>query len=158
MAIADAPNSGQPHHSPHMMLLLVLSSFPSEDHPSHSVHMLMVGLWLYRRLPAHCRNHHMAALLTAPLLDQVRQILRLPSRTLFGSPFPCFSDHDSNKIEFMGQSCKLRWKLQVFLISTSWRRLRQGRVCPRHQMSCCSLESNNTWIQVACLLLDWSNC
>ena len=77
--------------------------------------MLMVGLWLYRRLPAHCRNHHMAALLTAPLLDQVRQILRLPSRTLFGSPFPCFSDHDSNKIEFMGQSCKLRWKLQVFL-------------------------------------------
>ena len=42
-------------------------------------------------------------------------MLRLPSRTLFGSPFPCFSDHDSNKIEFMGQSCKLRWKLQVFL-------------------------------------------
>ena len=34
---------------------------PSKDHPSHSLHMLMVGLWLYRRLPAHCRNHHMAA-------------------------------------------------------------------------------------------------
>ena len=43
-------------------------------------------------------------------------------------------------------------------MSTSWRRLRQGRVSPRLQMSCCSLESNITWIQVACLLLDWSSC
>ena len=68
VAIADAPNSGQPHHSPHMLLLLVLLVFvaPSEDHPSHSLHMLMVGLWLYRRPPAHCRNDHMAALLTGP--------------------------------------------------------------------------------------------
>ena len=38
-------------------------------------------------------------------------------------------------------------------MSTSWRRLRRGRVCPRLQMSCCSLESNITWIQVACPLL-----
>ena len=38
-------------------------------------------------------------------------------------------------------------------MSTSWRRLRRGRVSPRLQMSCCSLESNITWIQVACPLL-----
>ena len=83
-------------------------------------------------------------------------MLRLPSRTLFGSPFSCFSDHDSNEIEFMGQSCKLRWKRQVYLRKPSEHKLASsetGRVCPRLQMSCCSLESNITWIQVACPLL-----
>ena len=81
MRVAIADNSGQPHHFPHMLLLLVVfSSFflPKIIPLSLCSHTnAMVGLWLYRRLPAHyCRNHHMAALLTALLVDQVRQILR----------------------------------------------------------------------------------
>ena len=128
---------------------------PSPPLSSHTNNQLVVVPPPGRALPTTIWQ-----LLTAVqgIPDQVRQILRQPLETfLFGSPFGCLAQYNSK----MKPSFYFVVLLLPVITDTSQDSEEKYRlVCivpvisRSNQMSCCSLERNNTWAQMP--ILDWS--
>ena len=125
---------------------------PSPSLSSHTNNQLVVVPPPGRALPTTIWQ-----LLTAVqgIPDQVRQILRQPLETfLFGSPFQCLAQYNS-KMKPSFYFVALPLPVITDTTEEKYRLVCIVAVISRtNQMSCCSLERNNTWARKP--ILDWS--